>query len=246
MPEMTNKFARRDSDGLAVIGRTLNDLRGVRFDEGEGGNAPATPATPAAVPAPPAPAASAAPEPSAAPDVPDWAKNPADAERMVRDLRAEAAKTRTEAKDAIAKAQQELTDKLAVALGLKPDAAADPAALTASLTEAQTKATQAARELAIFKAAAQTGADPSRLLDSNSFMSSVNGLDPNDGAAVTAAITAAIAANPQLKAAQAASASGTELGGTGETGQITEAQLAQMTPEQISKALSEGKLAHLL
>lgn len=33
--------AARDVDGLAVVGRTLHDLRGIRFDDGEGGNVPA-------------------------------------------------------------------------------------------------------------------------------------------------------------------------------------------------------------
>jgi hypothetical protein len=77
-------------------------------------------------------------------------------------------------------------------------------------------------------------------------MSSVTGLDPADGAAVTAAITAAVAANPLLKAVQAAAASGTELGGTGEQGQITEQQLAAMSPEEKVAALKAGKLQHLL
>jgi F0F1-type ATP synthase membrane subunit b/b' len=172
--------------------------------------------------------------------LPEWAQ------KEIAKVRKEAGDYRTKAQTAAEQAQKELTDKLAVALGLKKDAAADPAALTASLTAAQEKANQSARELAIFKSAAATGADPSRLLDSNSFMSSVAGLDPSDGAAISAAITAAIAANPLLKAVQAAAASGTELGGTGEQGQITEAQLAQMSPEQINKALREGKLAHLL
>jgi alkylhydroperoxidase family enzyme len=173
-------------------------------------------------------------------DLPSWAQ------KIITDTRKEAGDYRTAAKTAADNAQKELTDKLAVALGLKPDASLDPAALTASLTEAQSKATRSARELAIFKAAAATGADPSRLLDSNSFMSSVSGLDPADGAAVTAAITAAVAANPNLKAVLAAAASGTELGGTGETGQITEAQLAQMSPEEKVTALKAGKLQHLL
>lgn len=89
-------------------------------------------------------------------------------------------------------------------------------------------------------------ADPNRLLDSNSFMTSVQGLDPSDGAGITSAIQAAIAANPILKAVQAAAASGTELGGSQEAGLITDEQLARMSPEQIDKALREGKLKHLL
>jgi hypothetical protein len=203
-------------------------------------NAPtpaATPAVPAATPVTPTPVVAAV---ESVDQLPAWAQ------KIITDTRKEAGDYRTKAQTAADNAQKELTDKLAVALGLKPDAATDPAALTASLTEAQSKATQSARELAIFKAAAATGADPTRLLDSNAFMSSVSGLDPADGAAITAAINAAVAANPLLKAVQAASASGTELGGTGEQGQITEAQLAQMTPEQIVDAQTKGLLKNLL
>lgn len=172
--------------------------------------------------------------------LPDWAQ------KLITDVRGEAAKYRTEAKTAAEQAQAELTDRFAKVFGLKEDAAADPEMLAKAVSEAQQKAAQSARELAIFKAASTSGADPSRLLDSNSFMSSVAGLDPSDGAAVSAAIQAAIAANPNLKAVQAAAASGTELGGSGETGQITEQQLAAMSPEQINKALRAGKLQHLL
>jgi len=169
-----------------------------------------------------------------------------DLQKELAKVRQEAAGHRVAAKTAAEEAQKALTDRLAVALGLKQDAAADPEALTKSLTAAQAEAAQRARELAIFKAASTVGADPNRLLDSNSFMTSVQGLDPSDGAAVTAAIQAAITANQTLKAVQAAAASGTELGGSGETGQITDEQLARMSPEQITKALKEGKLAHLL
>jgi hypothetical protein len=208
---------------------------------------PVVPAAPAAAPvAPPvAPVAPVADAP-VAPAAESVDALPAWAQKIITDARSGEANYRTKAQTAADNAQKELTDKLAVALGLKPDAATDPAALTASLTEAQSQAKTAARELAIFKAAATTGADPSRLLDSNSFMSSVTGLDPADGAAINAAITAAITANPLLKAVQAAAASGTELGGSGETGQITDEQLARMSPEEITKALKEGKLAHLL
>lgn len=218
--------------------RSKLDLMGVRFAEGEEGGAPAAPVAPVAA-TPPVPAAPVAPAESVD-QLPAWAQ------KIISDARSGEANYRTQAKTAADVAQKELTDKLAVALGLKPDAAADPAALTASLTAAHAAAQASARELAIFKAAAATGADPSRLLDSNSFMSSVAGLDPNDGAAVTAAINAAVAANPILKAVQAAAASGTELGGSGEQSQITEQQLAAMSPVQIDKAYREGKLSHLL
>jgi len=42
--------AKRGSDGLAIIGRTLHDLRGLRFDEGEEGNEPAPEETAPEVP----------------------------------------------------------------------------------------------------------------------------------------------------------------------------------------------------
>jgi hypothetical protein len=192
-------------------------------------------------------------EPQPTPEVPAVQPEPQQPTLSVEDLQKELSKVRQEAashrvaaKSAAEQATKDLTDKLAVALGLKPDAATDPAALTAQIVEAQTNAAKAARELAIFKAATTAGADPNRLLDSNSFMTSVQGLDPSDGAGITSAINAAIAANPILKAVQAAAASGTELGGSGETGLITEQQFAAMTPEQKNAAFREGKLAHLL
>jgi len=257
MSTITTPSAVRGPDGLAVIGRTLHDLRGVRFDEGEGGNAAGTTTGAAAgtgttgattsTTATDTTAASttaAAGQTSAATekveDLPAWAQ------KLITDTRSEAAKYRTEGKTAAEKAQQELTDKLAVALGLKPDAAADPAALTASLTTAQKQAEDAARQLAVFKAATNI-ADPTRLLDRTSFMTSIAGLDPNDGAALKAAIEAAVAADSTLKKAQAAGASTVDTsGGTGETGQITEEQLARMTPEEIVEAQKKGLLRNLL
>lgn len=250
-------LALRGNDGLAVIGRTLHDLRGIRYDEGEGGNT-AGAATGAAASAGTTDATTAAATGSGATGTGSTAAGtttaatdkvedlPAWAQKLITDTRSEAAKYRTEGKTAAEKAQQELTDKLAVALGLKPDAATDPTALTASLTTAQKQAEDAARQLAVFKAATNI-ADPTRLLDRTSFMTSIAGLDPNDGAALKAAIEAAVAADPTLKKAQAAGASTVDTsGGTGETGQITEEQLARMTPEEIVEAQKKGLLRNLL
>lgn len=243
MPETVN-VARRNSDGFAQIGRTLHDLRGIRFDEGEAGNAPAAAGDvdPGEAALASAIAEASTPAPETVDALPSWAQ------KIVHDARAEAATHRTSAKTAAEKAQQELTDKIAVALGLKPDAATDPAALTASLTQAQTDAQNAARQLAIYKAAGTTGADPNRLLDSNSFMTSVAGIDPGDGAAITAAIQSAIAGNPILKAVQAAAASGAELGGSGEQSQLTEEQFARIAndPEAIVAAQNAGLLRNIL
>lgn len=174
-----------------------------------------------------------------------WA-NPDAARAEIEKLRRENASERVNAKT---KAAEEARNELLQKLGLTKDGekAPDPAALAAELATAREQARSNAVKLAIHTAAASNGADPSRLLDSNSFMTSINGLDPADGAAVSAAIKTAVAANKALKAAQAVGASGIELtGGTGEQGQITEAQLARMTPEDIVKAQEKGLLRNLL
>ena len=174
--------------------------------------------------------------------LPDWAQ------KLVRDARKEAGDHRAKAQTAAEDATKNLTAQLAKALGLaKDDETPDPAALTQQLTAEQQAKADLARQLAIYKAAGAHGADPAKLLDSNSFMTSVKGLDPADGDAVANAIKEAVAANQSLKAARAAAASGVELsGGTGEQGQITEQQLKTMTPEQIVQAQAKGLLRNLL
>ena len=253
MSQNIRTAVRTDIDGMAAIGRTFHDLRGIRFNENDGGNtnADAAAAATAKATADAADAADAASAASAgaagagAPaekveDLPAWAQ------KLITDTRKEAGDHRTAAKTAGDDASKALTEKLAVALGLKPDAATDPAALTASLTTAQAAAVQSARELAVYKAASGT-ANPDRLLDSTKFLTSIKGIDPSDGPAIKAAIDAAVAADASLKAARAAGASSVDTsGGTGEVGQITEAQLAQMNPAEIEKAFNSGLLKHLL
>jgi len=172
---------------------------------------------------------------------------PAWAQKIITDTRKEAGDYRTAAKTAAEDAAKNLSAQLAKALGLaKDDDTPDPAALTQQLTTAQQEAADRARELAIYKAAGAHGADPAKLLDSNSFMTSVKGLDPTDGDAVANAIKAAVTANQSLKTARAAGASGVELaGGTGEQGQITEQQLKTMKPDEIVAAQAAGRLRHL-
>jgi hypothetical protein len=168
--------------------------------------------------------------------------DPAAARAEIEKLRRQNGDERINAKKAAAdEARQELLTKLG--LTKEGEEQPDPAKLAADLAAERTAKADTARQLAIYKAATAAGADPAKLLDSNSFMTSVQGLDPTDGAAVTAAITAAVTANASLKAARAAGASGIELsGGTGEQGQITAAQLAHMTAEQIVEADRKGLL----
>lgn len=199
--------------------------------------APVEPVAPVA-PVPPAPA-----EPAPAPAVWD---DPAAARAEIEKLRRQNGDERINAKK---QAAEEARDELLKKLGLTKEGEPqpDPAKLAADLAAEREAKASTARELAIFKAAGAAGADPAKLLDSNSFMTSVQGLDPTDGEAVAAAITAAVTANQSLKAARAAGASGIEqTGGTGEQGQITEQQLKTMTPEQIVAAQAKGLLRNLL
>lgn len=203
--------------------------RGLRFIEGGQGGDPA-PAAPAA-PADPAPAATPTPADVAAAaaagakaadgteaktveELPDWAQN------IVRDARAEAAKSRVNGKTAAEEAQKAITEQIGKALGLVKDGddAPDPAALTQAATEAQAEAKAARVELAVYRAAGAAQADPAALLDSRAFLDAVKDVDPTDSAAITAAIKSALTDNPRLKATPAVpNKSGGDLtGGTGE------------------------------
>ncbi len=167
------------------------------------GAAPAVPAT-TEPPKPTEPPAAATTPPATAPEAPAksvW-DDPVTAKAEGEKLRRENAKDRTTAKAQAAEdAKKEFAQSIGKMLGLVEDDANDPAKLTASLTTAQTEAKQARVELAVFRSAGTAGGDPLALLDSSSFLKSLDGIDPADSAAVTAAITAAVTANPRLGAA---------------------------------------------
>ncbi|MGO2813375.1 MAG: hypothetical protein ACTIBG_18105, partial [Brevibacterium aurantiacum] len=80
-------------------------------------------------------------------------------------------------------------------------------ALAAQVEKSQTEATEAARELAVYKAAATNGADPSKLLDSRSFLNSIKDVDHGDEKALGAAIKAAVDNNKSFASARVAGAS---------------------------------------
>lgn len=238
-----------DRDGLAVIGRTHHDLMGIRYGEGEGGNAGGSGGSgeggEGAVTGGEG-AEGVQSGTGAGADAQDVASLPQWAQKVISDARADAAKYRTGQQTAAQTAQQELADKIAQAIGLKADESTDPAALTQKLTEAQQATAQKDRQLAVFRAAADTK-QANALLNRLDFTNSIAGLDPADGDAFAAAVKAAVDADPSLKAARAAGASTVSPEAGSPEGQpITEAQLAQMTPQQISDAYDKGQLKHLL
>ncbi|WCN06060.1 hypothetical protein [Streptomyces sp. M92] len=134
----------------------------------------------------------------------------AELERLRKELKqanADAAKARTTAKkNAAEEAKAQLVQEMGKALGLvkdDKDEAPDPAKLTAEIERTQKAHRETAIELAVFRSAGKHGADASALTDSRSFLKSIADLDPSDEGfdkAVSAAIKAAVADNPKLKA----------------------------------------------
>jgi hypothetical protein len=213
-------------------------------------NEPPAAATTPPVPTPPATPAAPAPTGNVWDD-PDAAK--AEIEKLRRENGADRVNAKAQA---AADAKKEYAQTIAKALGLVDDDANDPAKLTASLTQSQSEAKQARVELAVFRNATTAGADPAALLDSSSFLKSLDGIDPNDAGAVSAAIAAAVAANPRLGAAPAGPATpqapapnpaqGASANGTTAVAQVTRAELDRMEPEAIEQARLDGRLNALL
>lgn len=224
--------------------------------------APAPEPTPTPAPTPPAGPAPAPPSPAPASaqtvdQLPDWAQ------KIVRDARSGEASYRDQLRQAQEQAKQhgELTQKVAAALGIPVSGAADPAKLTEQLTVAQAATRQSAVELAVWKTAATAGGNAEALLDSRTFLDTISRLDPASASFakdVGDAIAAAVASNDRFKAAAGqapaptpnpapfqGSADGGARGGNA-VSQITEAELARMTPEQIVEAQAQGRLNDLL
>lgn len=213
--------------GLAIIGRTVADLRGHRFGEGEGGNAPvgAPPApapAPAGTPAAPAPAAPSAPAEGAIPlnpatGVPFTA---AETQARISSLNAEAKGHREarEAAEATATAANAQRDAVLAALGLTPTGGTtppDPAQLEATLAERTAAVDSTARENLVLRIAGVQGVVADKLLDSKEFDKKLSALKSDDRAGVETLVSQWVTDHPEHKAAPVAAASS---GGTSHTG----------------------------
>jgi hypothetical protein len=141
--------------------------------------ATATEPTAQSEPAPGAPAEPAAQPAQSAEDIaslPEWAQ------KQIRDLRGEATKARTAAKQTAAQeARQQTLAEVAKALGIgqegKPVSAED---LAGQIEQAQSSAWVSAVELQVYRAAGSLGADAEALLDSNFFRDSLDDLVDED------------------------------------------------------------------
>ena len=112
---------------------------------------------------------------------------PEEAQRMIRELRSENAKTRVNAKESAAEeareaARTELTKEFGKLLGYESgDEDETPTVddLTSQLTSEREATRSAILELEIYKAAGEHKLDPEALLDSRKFMEEIAELDPS-------------------------------------------------------------------
>lgn len=160
--------------------------------------------------------------------------------RLTRELekaRKEAAASRVNAKKAAAEeARRELLAQLSGQSDEPPTVEELQQRLAeqqSSAQEAQADALAAALELTVYRTAARLGADAEALIDSRSFVDSLDRLDVDlaDRAAVEKAVAehikAYVEANPRYRATPAAGRSGIDHGaGAGEVPQTLEAQIA--------------------
>jgi hypothetical protein len=167
-----------------------------------------TPGAPAAEPTPqPAPTPVEPAKPAATEDItslPEWAQ------KQIRDARAEAAKSRTTAKQTAAdEARQETLATIAKALGIGEEGKpVDPAQLTAQIEQAQAEAWRSTVELQVYRHAPQHA---DALLDSLKFIDSLDELvemdprSPDFATALEAKVQEAVAgkANGQAPVATA-------------------------------------------
>jgi len=166
----------------------------------------------------------------------DWRMEdlPAGAQKVIKDLRGEAATRRTEAGEARkareqaeqqAKAGDErfatAVEAFTRALGLTPDADEPQRSPEELLGEVQANYQHARIELAVFRAAGAGDADPGALLDSLDFLTRVRQLDPaapDFQESIAKEITAALERNPKLRAQAAEPSPGTAAPSGGDFG----------------------------
>lgn len=140
-----------------------------------------------------------------------------DALKVIADLRAENAKSRTTAKEQAAEqARADLIAKLSTALGITTDEEETPdpeqaaSRLAAEVEQERAAAKTAALELAVYKAATSAGVNADMLLDSRSFANAITDIDPGDTQAISDAINNVVQSRPELRQVQATSPTRTD------------------------------------
>ena len=229
---------------------------------------PPEPAAPAQPATPTEPASEPTTEPKAKAPKFEGEFDPARFEKLVENLRGDVASEKSKREAAEQKAQQDQADfmkKLAGLFGVETgeEKPPTPEELTKQLTDAQARtkefedaARQNAVELAVYKSAATHGGDADALLDSRGFAKAIADLDPSSpefAASVEKAVKQAVEANPKLAVQKPAEpkpavpAGGAPMSGApGGKKQLGEEDAKRMSPEQISKAVEEGRFTAYL
>lgn len=140
-------------------------------------------------------------EPQRVEDLPEWAQ------RIIRDIRSEAAQRRTEKQQAEAakKAAEDRVAAIAAAAGIQAGPDTAPEDWEAAAASAQAKYWRAATDSAIYRLAPQHGADPHALRDSLAFADRIEELDPDASDFETRlgeAIKTAVTENPRYATTQ--------------------------------------------
>lgn len=250
-------YARRGLDGLAQIGPSKFDLRGIRFmadNEGADGAGAGDAAAQAT-------AAAAAGQQNNAPK-PPWGDDPSKfdpdkAWALIQNVKGDLATEKTKRDEAItaavakatADAQKNTLAEFAKLLTGEGAPETDPTKLNEALTglkgqltekdtalaeaQQQAKAGQVALQVAIL--GAPLGANIPVLLANEQFKTAIASVEPTDQAAITAEITKALQANAALKQPPAQSGAGNH---TGPTVQSLEAQLkAAVEKKDVSESI---------
>ena len=223
-----------------------------------------------------APAVETAPEQEPAPETVETPQEPAPAQEpqpdtateqdtfdreYVEKLRKEAADYRTKRKEEAERAAQLEAELTKYRDGLKNlfgegEAEKTPEDIIASLTAERDQAAQQLAQMrtdqALTAAATQAGADAELLTLVLKGKGALTDLDPNADdftAQVAALVDAEVAANPKLRATPAvpqSSGSTPEDTTSPRTGQLTRADMANMTPKEINEAVAAGRFRDVL
>ncbi|MFE7233913.1 hypothetical protein ACFVAF_25250 [Streptomyces sp. NPDC057596] len=225
-----------------------------------------TPPEPTATPATPEPQSEPKPadEPKGKTPKFEGDFDPQKFERLVENLRGDVEAEKQKRQAAEKKAADDQSDfmkKLAGLFGVQTDEEKPPTpeelAKQLEASRGETKASrdearQTRVELAVHRNAARLGADPDALLDSRAFEKALGYLDPAADDFTTSmenAVKQALEANPKLKAkapepkepAPTPAAGAPMDGAPGSKRQLGKADVARMTPEEITKAVQEGR-----
>ncbi|GAA4175775.1 hypothetical protein [Gryllotalpicola koreensis] len=253
-------FARRDVDGLARIGSTPFDLRGIRFEDTDEGNTGEETVTETTAETAPVDASPEAP-------VSEGDKPEVFDRDYVEQLRKEAADWRTKHKTAdkaandAKNAYDSLKEQFGKAFGfIEKDTPAEDLVKAAQdeRDRTQTQLHSLLRENAVTKAASTNGANVGALTDSVTFQAKVANLDPtaDDFASqVEALVKQTVESDPKFKAVQVAASTGsasTTHSGEGEAAaSVTRDELKKLMAQpgghaKILQLQREGKLQHLV